>query len=215
MEGTLRFNLPEGFVQLTSGLGPSVQMTGIQAVSTTPIPPGVTDINFSYFIPYQGSEMNINRKTDYPTDKFSLLLQDAGVKVSSTALSEGNSQMMNGMNFLYFTASNISGGVNLDASLSGVVKPTAASSTSFVLWPWLIGGAGVLGIIGAFAYSRLKTRNVAPEHENPIELSGLLEELARLDDAHEAGDIEEKEYRLKRGMIKASLVEAYSRSPKA
>ncbi len=211
-KGTLYFNLPSGATALSPGPGSAIETSGNGAISTVAVPPGVTDVNFSYLIPYQESSLTLLRKTDYAIASFSLLVQDAGVKVTSTRLTPGNPQMINGENFLYFTAGNLARGIDLDASFSGVVKPSAASAETFLLWPWLLAGVGVLGLVVAIAYPRLKKQYIATDRPTPKDEDELVEELARLDDAFEAGTIGEKEYCSQRAQLKADLMELYARS---
>ncbi|MDO8687198.1 MAG: hypothetical protein Q7K41_01280 [Dehalococcoidales bacterium] len=207
---TLRFSLPSGATSLSPDPGSAIETAGIGAVSTAAVLPGVTDVNFNYFIPYQESSMTILRKTDYPIANFSLLVQDLGVKVTSAALTPGNTQMMNGTNFLYFTANNLARGTELDASLSGVVKPSAGSPEATFLWPWLLAGVAVLELVVAIAYPRLKTQQTTTNLLAPRDEVTLLEELARLDDAYESGTIEEKNYLARRAQLKASLMGIYT-----
>ncbi|MBI4188462.1 MAG: hypothetical protein HY529_04560 [Chloroflexi bacterium] len=211
-EGTLRFALPSGATSVSSGPESAVVADGTGAVSTLAVLPGISDVVFSYFLPYQGPNMAISRKTDYPIANFSLLVQDAGVKVTSSALTRGNPQMMNGTNFLYFTANNLTRGIELDASLSGIVKPSAGSSEKFILWPWLLTGVAVLGLVVTVAYSRFGKRQIIDTRAASVDEVELLGELARLDDDYEAGGIGEKEYRAQRARVKASLLEVYDRS---
>ncbi|MEK7354570.1 MAG: carboxypeptidase-like regulatory domain-containing protein [Chloroflexota bacterium] len=221
--GTLRFTLPSGATSLSPGPGSAIKMTGTGAVSTMTVPPGVTDINFSYFIPYQGSSMMILRKTDYPIASFSLLVQDTGVKVTSVAMTPASPQMMDGTNFLYFTANNLARDIELDASLSGIVNPSAASPSAPFPWPWLLAGGAMLGLMVTVAYSQMKKKQTTTDspasQPAPLAISSgqsdedaLLMELARLDDAYEAGTIDEKKYRALRAQIKTSLIEVYARS---
>lgn len=209
---TLSFSLPSGAISFSPGLGSAIETTGTGAVSIAAVPPGVTDVNFSYFIPYQGSSMTVLRKTDYPIANFSLLVQDLGVTVTSSVLTQGNPQMMDGTNFLYFTASNLARDTELDASFSGIVKLSADSSEASLPWPWLLAGVAVLGLVLAFAYPRLKERQITTDLPTQKDEVALLEELARLDDAYESGAIGEREYRAQRAQVKASLLEVYALS---
>ena len=213
---TLRFTLPAGATYLSPGPASSIETTGTGVASNVAVPPGITDVTFSYFIPYQGSSMTILRKTNYPIANFSLLVEDAGVKVTSTALTSGTPQMMNGTNFLYFTANNVAANTELDAALSGIINPSAASSETFSLWPWMLGGVGMLGLVVTVAYSQLKKKQTTTVSPAPSDRSSgqsdedaLLMELAQLDDAYEAGTTGENEYRAQRARAKARLIEAY------
>lgn len=217
---TLQFTLPQGATSVSPGTGPTIEPTAVGAVYTAAVPPGVTDINFTYFIPYQGSSATISRKTDYPIADFRLLVEDTGVKVTSLALTPAAAQPINGSNYLDFTAVNVARGVDLDASFSGIVNTSAGSQASLP-WVWLLAGGVLLGLMGMIVYPRLKKRQVTasslavqatPLRATPApgEENKLLRELARLDDAYEAGKIDEQAYRASRAQAKASLTEMYA-----
>ena len=81
----------------------------------------------------------------------------------------------------------------------------------------------MLGLMVTVAYSQLKKKQTITDcpadQPAPLGISSgqsdegeLLMELARLDDAYEAGTKGEKEYRTQRTRIKASLLEVYAHS---
>jgi 5-hydroxyisourate hydrolase-like protein (transthyretin family) len=210
---TLRFSLPAGATSLVPGGDLTLETTDTGWVGTNAMPPGVTDINLSYFIPHQGSEVTISRKLDYPVAGFRLLVEDTGVKVSSSILALSPPQMINGTNFLNFTADNLTGVAIIDASFSGIVSPSASSPEELFPWRWLLIGAVMLAAVIGFTYPQLKRRqilaNPPPASTAPPDEEALLLELARLDDAYEAGAIKEREYRERRAQTKADLTEIY------
>lgn len=216
--GTLEFMLPAAATGLDFEESLPLETTATGAAATTAIPPGVTDINFRYQIPYEGERVAIARVTDYPTADFRLLVGDTGVKVTSTALKAGDTQDLNGTKYLNFTAGNLARGTILDVSFSGITHQSAGLQNSSKSWPWLLGGMALLGLMGVVAYSRLKKRQADDTavamniSEEPASEAGLLREIARLDDEYEAGNMKEAEYRLRRARAKASLLEIHSRS---
>lgn len=220
---TLQFTLPDGAVLFSPGEGFTYENTDTGVVFTRAVPPGVTDISFTYVIPYQGSNITISRKADYPIADFRFLVEDTGVKVTSAALTAGGVKTINGTNYQDFFAGNLAKGATLDASFSGIVKPNAASSEPFSPLPWLLGGIVVLGLVFAFAYTRLKKKQmfagspaslVAAQQaeQSSGEEDALLQEMARLDDDHGAGMLEEAEYRARRSRAKGRLAEIFASS---
>ncbi|MDO8567532.1 MAG: carboxypeptidase-like regulatory domain-containing protein [Dehalococcoidales bacterium] len=218
---TLRFTLPQGAASLSPAQG-SIETASNGAVYSAAVPPGVTDISYTYVIPFQGSSVTISRQTDYPIADFHLLVEDTGVKVASKALTPAGPQSINGTNYLDFRAGNLARGVDLDASFSGIAR-APVSSEAPLPWLWLLIGVGLLGLMIAIAYPRLKRRQAlagsvagpaaplstlpSPDDENK-----LLSELAGLDDDYDAGNIEEKKYRARRARTKAQLMEMYNRA---
>lgn len=214
---TLQFTLPRGATSLSPGGSFALQTTDAGAIFAEPVPPGATDITFSYHIPYEGSAITMTRKADYPISAFRFLVEDTGVKVTSSALIPGAPQMMNGTNYLDFSATNVARGVNLDASFSGIVEVSAGSTDDSFPLPWLLGGAAMLALIVAVGYPQLRKQQARsgfpealappePFSPAPIQEEALLRELARLDDAYEAGLIKEREYRARRAQTKGILM---------
>ena len=216
---TLKLTLPSGVMSPSADEGSGIQFTSEGAVLTNPVPPGVTDVNFSYFIPYEGSSVIISQRVDYPTADFHLLVQDTGVKITSNTLAQGNVQDLGGTSFLDYSAGNLARGVDLDASFSGIVELSSSPGSS-VPWQWLLAGAGLLLVAFIVAYPRLKQRHASPVSylqsdpamSTDLDEDELLSELALLDDSYAAGDIRQGEYTERRNRAKDALVQMYEQN---
>lgn len=220
VRSTLKFTLPEGATAVYPGRGFIVEENDTGMVGTSSVPPGITDVSFSYIIPYQGSNLTISRKTDYEVASFGLLVQDTGAKVKSIALTEQIPLEMGGAKYLYFTAQNLSRGIDLDASFSGMTITRATILGTSNPWPWLAAGIAALGLVLLAAYPRLVRKRameyvtasiLQPQQADRLadERNALIREIASLDDEFEAGKIIESEYRARRLSAKARLVEIY------
>lgn len=217
---TLKFTLPQGATSVESAQGFAYETSSDGIVSTASVPPGVTDVSFSYVIPYQGSNTKLLRRTDYAVANFGLFVQDTGVQVKSAALTRKNTQDLNGTKYLYFTAQNLSRGAELDASLGGLAKPIGSAPGESLPWPWLAAGVLGLGAIVVVAYPRLRKRQTlatsladdtpASANQTNDDENALLRELARLDDNYESGKLKETEYRARRAQTKARLMGIYA-----
>ncbi|HLC22961.1 MAG TPA: hypothetical protein VJL08_00720, partial [Dehalococcoidia bacterium] len=223
---TLRFTLPAGATAVSPGEGfaPETIDTGI--ADTMAVPPGLTDISFSYVVPYVGSSVTLSRKADYAIANFGLLVQDAGGTVKSVALAKSDPLDMGGAKFQYFTAKNLSRGADIDASITGLGASSGSANSALPSqgfpWPWLLVGVLALALLATLAYPQLKKRQALAQSaagralpqgatQEPSEEKALLRQMAQLDDEYEAGKIKEPDYQLRRFETKARLMEIYAR----
>ncbi len=220
---TVKFTLPQGAGSVSPGQGFTPETTPTGIVDTATVPPGITDVDFTYVIPYNGADISILRKTDYPVANFKLLVKDSGVKVTSLSLTPQEPLDMGGTKYVYFTAQNLPRGIEMDASFSGVTRQSNTPSGASIPWPWLAAGVGALSAIVLVSYSRLR-KGQAPSlspagdmqpvslAQTPNEKNSLIRELARLDDDYEAGKIIETEYRARRSKAKHRLTEILAKT---
>ena len=223
---TLRFTLPAGAITVTPGGGLFPETTDTGIADTMPVPPGFTDISFSYVVPYEGSSVALSRKADYAIASFGLLVQDAGVTVKSVALAESDPLDMGGAMFQYFTAQSLSRGADIDALITGLGASSGSANLAHPSqgfpWPWLLVGVLALALLATLAYPQLKKRQALAQSaagralpqgatQEPSEEKALLRQMAQLDDEYEAGKIKEPDYQLRRFETKARLMEIYAR----
>lgn len=215
---TVKFTLPAGAMSPTAGDGIDLTFVGRDAFSSSPVPPGSMDFNYSYLVPFAGSEANISRTLDYATADYHLLVQDTGAKVSSSVLTQGPKQNLSGTAFLDLAGRNLGRGVALDAALSGI-KVTSNGATSSFPWPWLLVGIGVLAVV-LIGYPRLRRQTIGVSTESGsrgasqspeiYDEETLIAEMARLDDDFEAGSMGEAAYRTQRSRLKGVLADMYA-----
>jgi hypothetical protein len=150
---------------------------------------------------------------------------DVGAKLESDVLSYDGERAAQDRTFLQYTAQSLENGetlpiqlVDLDrieftstpepADAAPVMSSSGLSQTTLL---WITLGLGGLAIVFVLAYPSLRTRFVgeAPAGESDLtrERQRLLLTLARLDQAYEAGDLNETVYHRARARHKAELAD--------
>jgi mono/diheme cytochrome c family protein len=230
MRETVRMALPAGALELDlqgGTLGVDFLETEEGLVATSPIIPGVEtfDVVFAYVLPYSEATLSLDRPLYYDTASVNGLVLDVGAKLESAALSYDGERAAQGQTFLQYTAQSLSKGetlpiqlVDLDkiefASTSGpasgpLVMPSTGLSQTTLLWMML--GLGALAIAFVLAYPSLRPRLVGESSPSEGQLiherQRLLLTLTRLDDAYEAGELNETAYRRARARRKAELAD--------
>jgi hypothetical protein len=201
---TLRFSLPAG----ASGLevGGDIGPTGIVPVQdgfadTTPVQPGELQGFYSYIVSMTRGAYTYTRNVNYPTLKYSILVQGKNVGVSGERLVPGGTTGMGGTNFSGANATDLPQGYVLSARITGL---SGARGMPPVMWG-VIGGVAVVAVgIGLFVIVRRRKPVVA---RSPVrEEDSYLAELADLDEDFENGRISEADYLKRRDALKSDLV---------
>jgi mono/diheme cytochrome c family protein len=236
---TVRMALPAGAQDLTlqgGALGVDFLETDEGLVATSPIIPGeeTFEVAFVYVAPYSGRTLELDRPLYYDTASVNGLVMDVGVKLKSDALSYEGERAAQGQTFLQYTGQDLATGETLPIQLVDLDKiefaspsePTdGTSETGMPVIPssglsqttllWLTLGLGALAIVFVLAYPSLRPRlaGEAPASQSDLtqERQRLLLTLARLDQAYEAGDLNEAVYRRARARRKAELADVLRR----
>ena len=204
---TLKFSLPAGFADLQ--FGGDLAATGVMAsdtgfADTTAVQPGSVQAYYSYTLPVKGGKLNYSRKIDYPTLKYSMLVQGDKISVNGDNLTASGTTTMGSTIFTNVTGGNFAAGSTLSATITGLA--VSSKSTTPVLWI----GVGViivgLGLLGLYLVRRRRPV-VQPVTTGADQEEVLLAAMADLDDDFENGKIAEGPYRAARAKIKAELVE--------
>jgi hypothetical protein len=221
---TLHFTLPPGATNFAGDDGFSVDSTGKTAIYALPLIPGPNTVSYTYTVPFQiNQQVSISHPADYAIPSFGIILPQTGITASSKTLAQSAPQNLQGTMYLYFTASNVQVGQNLDVSLTAsqdaitaaVAGQTGTATTSSRLpWILILGGILALAVIILamllIAPRRRKAREVSKISESALpdvgtEADRLLEQIVQLDKEFEAGKIAEAEYREHRAGMKAKL----------
>ncbi len=170
-------------------------------LDTQPVSPGGTQTVFSYDLPFSG-RVELGRTLNYPTAVVNLVVPDDGTPFEGELLTFEESFEAQGKSFRLYTAEALGPGTLLTFSLGspkgqdsgplvvGVVALALAAGLA------LLYGSGYLGTWLQRQPARLSNRR-----------DELIQALADLDDAHEAGRIKEKRYRSQRQKLKGELIE--------
>jgi mono/diheme cytochrome c family protein len=231
---TARMALPAGAQGLTvqnGSLGVDFVETDDGLAATSPIVPGGEsfEVAFVYVVPFTGNRLDLDRPLYYETASVNALLMDMGATLDSKALDFAGDRAAQGQNFLQYTGQDIGAGEILPIRLndldkiefpstseqpdpSNVMPSTGLSQTTLV---WVMLGLGGLAIAFSLFYPSLRPRfaATAPAGEADLaqERQRLLLTLARLDQAYEAGDLNEAVYRRARARRKADLADVLRR----
>ena len=194
---------------------------------TLPIAPGKDQVLFQYAVPYTAPTYEFNLPLPYTIARLGVYLKDVGATVQSQQLSPAPSPMgtvPNAPKLIAVAGDKFAAGTVIKATidkLPAAPAPTGQTAprnepapSSLPVSPQTI-GLVVLGAAGAAAiallvYPILRRRRQGPEEEEETEedpRQDLLQEIAELDDAFEAGDISESEYKDQRAALKAKLAE--------
>lgn len=161
-------------------------------------------ILFSFVLPYDGQSLDVTIPLAYPAQNINLLMPDVGVRLSSNQLAAAGVRQAQGMTYLVFSAQALAAGQTLSFRLSGPAPATAYHNSL-----WAIGGvilAMIAVITGALVWRRqARQASAAREKER------LLDEIAALDDAYEAGEIAPLAYQAQREKLKGRLIEMIKR----
>lgn len=233
-QGVIRLNIPDGaqnldFQRAFSGLDSFIPATEVIQTAdgyadTIPLRPGRSNSSLivNYVLPYTDG-LQLSRLLNYAAANVSVILPDVGVTLSGAGWPAGTTQQMGSLAFLSYSRQDVPAGATLDLQLTG--KPTAATTTTV---PGagnqvveLVVGAVALGAVVGAAVVLVRRRQFAdvdeefvPTEEMEAEdvLGGngrtpdtLIQQIANLDDAFAAGEVDEPTYRQQRQQLKDEL----------
>lgn len=224
---TVHVPLPPGAVGVAFGEddAPDRYIVGEDGVrDTTPVRPGQETalVFFSYHVPVEEQSLRFERSYDYPVGLLNVLLAQPGLALSGDRLQARGPQSFQGRQYEQYAAVNLPAGSVLAFDLAVTASEAAggtetgpAAGQPVSDQQGLIGTIGLilagLAASGALGYGLAARPQPAggagavPE-ANP-EARRLLAQVAALDDAFEAGEIDEETYRGER----AAIVEAIGR----
>jgi hypothetical protein len=209
---TLRFSLPAGFADLN--LGGDLAAAGIVAsgsgfVDTLPVQPGSRQAFYSYRVNVKGGSYNYLRGVDYPTLKYSMLVQGDNVSLQGAGLTSSGTTDMGGTLFTGVAGTDLARGTTLSVSLSNLVS--GGQHSSLVRWVLIAAAALVAGVLVVYLVRRKRPAVAVVAEHLPGE-DELLAAMADLDDDFENGRIAGDPYRARRTQLKSQLVALVNRS---
>jgi len=215
---TVGIPLPSDAVGLAFGEEVSADrfvQSGGKLLDTAPVPPGqeTLTIFYSYHIPVTDSSVHMERSYDYPITALNVLLTQPGLALRSDQLLDGGLQSFMDQTFAVYTAVDLPAGIPLAIDLA--VEPTevtGATTTTEAGTPvkdnqGLLRGLGFalagLAVLGAVIYPLLTAERRRPVAATSalasnLQARPLLAELADLEEAYEAGQVDEETYQQQR-----------------
>ncbi len=167
--------------------------------------PGRKEFVFSYRIEAPEKVLNLTRTTSLPTTLIDVIPVIPGIQVKGNGF---NPAPLEGTQLTRYSRSDIPKSEKITISIVGL--PGKPVQTRY----WFLAGVALL-LLAAGGYMILKSRRtLAPQKAHPeMETDAkrnqtpeaLIREIALLDEAYEANEIEEKEYRIRREELKGRL----------
>jgi hypothetical protein len=208
---TVELPIPQGAANFAPGPGlndPVSTASDNLPVASDPILPGSTDISYFYSVTVANSGWPMTRAVIYPTARAQILLAP-GLTLTGPGLTFQKTVTIQGQLYRNYVEGALQPGTSLAASIS------LSSSSSITLWVGL--GLLIVLVIGAaFAFPRLfrmmKKPAARPDDDGPPAGSAaatradLIDEIAKLDEAHEAGEISDEDHAAQRAGLKERLV---------
>jgi hypothetical protein len=216
--GTFEFSVPDGAEQLIfqRGFGsidsfiPATEIIETESgwADTLPLRPGPGTLTLlvQYSLPYDG-EVALAHPLNYATFSVNLVLPDVGVTLDeSSGWVNGGTQAMEGGSVTSYQQLALPAGSELVLNLEGQPRAGGTSTINLVSDNALelaIGFAAALVVAGIAAVVIRRWR--LDSGDEILDRDELLQEIADLDDAYEAGEIGEADYHRDREAILADL----------
>ncbi len=224
----LRIPLPENAIHINvegETLGERFILDGATLIDTQPLPPGSTQLFLRYSLPVENGSATLAHQVAYPTAMLSLLVPDTGITINAPDWRQEAPIQTQGGAFLNYSLLDLPAGATPSAIFSGIneklltnaasnepeqiIDRNAAPGVSGAPYlPWTVAGLGMLVLGGGVIIGWKKHRQaLAAEPELRKEQKrALIQQIATLDDAFEAGEIAEDAYRQQRHALKLQLI---------
>ena len=215
--GVLRFTLPAGAQGLEidgDTQDGRYQVTADGFVDKLPLQPGEStrQVLYRYTLPYTGDKLDFTRTLPYAAANVNALVTDIGQKLTSgdQLVNQGVRETQQG-NFYNLVGQNLPAGQAVTIRMTGLaaaagaeVTPTTGGGTATGrILLWVLIGLAATGAALLVALPLLRRRGA--EAKGAVTRDELVDALARLDMAHEAGELSDAAYRDERMRLKAQL----------
>ena len=192
----LRLSVPQGAYDFLRGQGlvGELSRSGADAVTSDPVLPGTSNINFLYKVNVPRTGWNLSKEVIYPTEIFDILIGQ-GLSLTGPGFAFEETVDLESQNYRRFRAAGARPGATVIANIS-------FEASSAGLAPVLIGGVLALIIIATSVPLFLRRRSRGP---GAIDREQLVTYIASLDESFERGEIDEKAYLSKRHSAKKRL----------
>ncbi len=227
-DGTFELVLPSGAqnVEFQRSFGSSTNfMPATELIQTDrgwadtlPLRPGQAAMNLliTYQIPFEDG-VQIAHPVYYDTANATVIMPDAGVSLQgSDWVNEGTRQMGSAGTFLSYASPGLEAGEALSFELDGRINRSemaavVGGSTETDSTTGLILGATVflLVVVGAVFTVRSWQTSTTEADSDSEDMEPLLQAVANLDDAYEAGAIEETQYHRQREKLMNELADTW------
>lgn len=189
-------------------------------VDTRPVPPGpeTSSVVALYNMPYDDDTLTIELPVPLQTRAVNVLMSSQGAELTSDQVQFRETRQAQGSEFLIYTGDGLNAGDTLVMTLTNLDNLTFEGQDSVAgsgsgdmldqsLLRWVVLALGALAVLAAGAvYPSLRQKAVPVPVDDPdTARQRLVLLLARLDEAFEAGELDETVYRQARSRYKAEL----------
>lgn len=203
---TIEFALPENAAErryLTGLMECCVVPAPSGFVDTMDVKPGVREIGFSYTLPVNADQYPLVKRLDYSTEALSVFV-GGGVRAQSQGLEAKEAVQVQSGRYLHLAGKNLSSGALVTLELGGL--PLRSLSSRYFIFA-AISLVLLTGLVFVLVGRKKRhARAMAPEEAIKARYHSLVEDLAGLDDAFEAGKLRPEDYQRLRADKKTELL---------
>jgi len=208
----LAFPLPSGASALTlpsQRLGLDLMPTTQSVILGSPIQPGssTANVSFSLRLPYS-DRLDFEQKLPYPVKVLNVLVPATNATLQGAQLAEQGTQTAQNETLRVYAAQGLPANDVVSFKLAGLAGAGglgALLSTSSAPVGWVVGVAALMLVAagGGLGWRRWRTRPAGTAQT----YDDLVQAIADLDDAFEAGRLPVKRYQHQRGRLKQKLLD--------
>ena len=221
----LRFNLPEGYQQLTvesdlpSG---NVMEIGTGFAISNPLPPGEYSMVISYSTEFVDGVFEYPFRLPFGAENVTVLIPEGSGEVSGLGLSRGETAVIGDDRYVQYEGTNYERRAELGLRITGLPEPNVGSQFVEFLGSdearVAIVVSVVIAMLGIVAYVVVLSRRQARAAVSGDLVSGggvedetrshLVAAIAELDEMHELGKVEEADYMARRRQLVQQVIDA-------
>lgn len=206
----LRFTVPPGSatLQVQSDLPQGeILDVGTGFGLAAAVPPGAHQVSFNYTFPYKGGRVSFSPTFLQGASIFRILIPEGLGEASGSAMAEAQSTEIGETTYRVWSIPDLGQRTSLDIELSGLPQPSLWQRTSSIVEDNQVIVIAIPALVTItlcliLLYSlRHRAQTTVPNSDTQL----LINEIARLDNLHADGRIDESEYRQKRQALKQKL----------
>ena len=219
----LRFNLPEGYQELTveSDL-PSGNVMEINTgfAISNPVPPGEYNMVISYSASFEDGEFNYPLRLPFGADTVSILIPEESGSVSGLGLQQTEAVTIGDGRYIKYEGSNYERSAEVGVVITDLPKPNLqrqlldfVESVQFLIAIIVSVGLAMIAIIAYVVFA--SRRHLATSPAITMQSSGdsqgrseTVAAIAELDEMHELGKIDDHEYSTRRSRLMRDIINA-------
>ena len=169
--------------------------------ATVAIPPGRSQITYSYRVQGSGGSFDLSRTALYPTAETSIYATEP-IELDSARLLPDGERTIGGDRYRLWSSRE---GIDAGDQIGAVAVAQAGVSVA------LVGGVGaallVMLLASGYALRHRRQAHSAPARPEPLSRVAIVHRIAELDLAFNAGDLEREQWETERTRLKAQLRE--------